>query len=305
MDELIREGRWKSYRGGDHRTFFIHVPNDVKRDANLWYNIVKEAERRHIPPAQFGSVDLRGSISDWLETRTEEFVYILRGRNVAIPKIRRVLDSIDAQAYGEWGMVIIDASSTNGSEEYFEHFVVPKYRERATFWRNRTPITPIENTKIAIKELCSNLDSVIITLDTDDALIGSNVLDRLKSLYDGGADLTVGSMLRTDKHREYPVDFNTPRKSRGGNVWQHLRTFKKRLFDSIPEDYFKVDGEWVPHTEDWAFMLPMVDIAEKPVHIKEYLYFYEPSEDKSTRNITEREAIIAEIISKPKMVVTN
>lgn len=112
-------------------------------------------------------------------------------------------------------------------------------------------------------------------------------------------------MLRTDKHKEYRVDFNDPRKSRGGNVWQHLSTFKKLLFDSIPEDYFKIDGEWVPHTEDWAFMLPMVDIAKKPVHIKDYLYFYEPSEDKSTRSTMEREAFIDEIIDKPTMVVTN
>lgn len=305
IDQLIRDSRWKSYRGGDHRTFFIHVQNNVKRDTNRWYNIVKEAERGYIPPVQFGSVDLRGSTSDWLETRNEKFVYILRGMDVAIPKIRRVLDSIDAQTCSEWGMVIIDAGSSNGSEEYFEHFVVPKYRERVTFWRNRTPITPIENTKMAIKELCSNPDSIIINLDTDDALIGSNVLDRLKSLYDRGVDLTVGSMLRTDKYMDYPVDFNTPRKSRGGNVWQHLTTFKKPLFDSIPEDYFKIYGEWVPPTEDWAVMLPMVDIAEKPVYIKDYLYFYEPSEDKSIRSIMEREALIAEIIDKPKMVVTN
>jgi len=124
-------------------------------------------------------------------------------------------------------------------------------------------------------------------------------------MYDKGTDLTVGSMLRTDKYMEYPVDFNTPRKSRSGNVWQHLGTFKKLLFDSIPEDYFKIDGEWVPHTEDWAVMLLMVDISEKPVYIKDYLYFYDPSEDKSTRSITERETLIAEIIDKPKMVVTN
>lgn len=189
MDQLIRKSRWRSYRGGDHRTFFIHVPNNVKRDTNRWYNIVKEAERGHIPPVQFGSIDLCGSIPDWLETRNEKFVYILRGMDVAIPKIRRVLDSIDAQTYSEWGMVIIDAGSTNGSEEYFEHFVVPKYRERATFWRNWTSITPIENIKIAIKELCNNPDSIIINLDTDDALIGDNVLDRLESLYDRGSIL--------------------------------------------------------------------------------------------------------------------
>jgi hypothetical protein len=36
-----------------------------------------------------------------------------------------------------------------------------------------------------------------------------------------------------------------------------------------------------PFAEDWAFMLPMVEMARKPVHITEPLYFYEPTGSKA------------------------
>ena len=74
------------------------------------------------------------------------------------------------------------------------------------------------------------------TLDADDALLGDRVLERLAEEYEGGADVTVGSMLRTDKVVEYPVCFDRPRERRGGNVWQHLRSLRKRLFDAIPDE---------------------------------------------------------------------
>ena len=271
----------------------------MKNDTNLWYNIIRQAESGRVPPAQYGNVDICDPFEDWFAPRIEEFIFIVRGRNVSIPRIRRMLRSIDAQHSDSYGIVFIDADSVNGMEEYIENIALRKYAGKASFWRNWTALMPIENTKIAISRLCSNPLSVIITLDADDALIGDNVLGSLKEYYDQGADLTVGSMLRTDKEKEYPVDFSNPRGSRGGNVWQHLRTFRKGLFDSIPVDYFKIDGNWIPHTEDWAFMLPMVDIAGKPVHVKDYLYFYEPSHQKNERSLEERESIISQIINKP------
>ena len=63
--------------------------------------------------------------------------------------------------------------------------------------------------------------------------------DGIRDAYDRGADVTVGSMLRTDKDTRYPVDLGDPRGARGGNVWQHLRSFKKRLFDAIPDDWLR------------------------------------------------------------------
>ncbi len=301
LDEWIRGAEWNTYRGRSRETFFVHVPNSIKRDTNVFYNIVKQAEGGCFPNEQEGKVDLQGTFRDWYELRNERFIFVIRGRNVDLPKLRRAIRSVDVQSMSSWGMMLLDAGSDNGMEEYIENVVMPRHHGKASFWRNWEPLTPIENMKIAISSLCSNPESVIITLDADDALIGDDALRTLDSVYLAGADLTVGSMLRTDKEKEYPVDFTSPRSSNGGNVWQHLRSFKKELFDAIPDDYLKIDGEWVQHTEDWAFMLPMVEIAHRPIHIEELLYFYEPSTSKSRRPLDDRERIIAMMLSKPPL----
>jgi hypothetical protein len=105
-------------------------------------------------------------------------------------------------------------------------------------------------------------------------------------------------MQRLDKQKEYPVDLKDPRSNRGGNVWQHLRSFRKYLFDSIREEDFKINGEWVSIAEDWAFMLPIVEMATKPVHIEEIVYLHEPRTQRSDEMRSFRERIIAQIVRK-------
>ena len=174
-----------------------------------------------------------------------------------------------------------------------------RFAGKLTLLRNLEPLTPIENIDITIRQLCRNPESIIAMVDSDDALIGEDVASGLMDIYAKGADLSVGSMLRTDKYKAYPVDFSNPRTNRGGNVWQHLRTFKKKLYDRVPQDYLKLDGKWVQHAEDWAFMIPMVELSRMPVHIRNPIYFYQPSPEKKERSVEERERIISEILRKP------
>jgi 2-polyprenyl-3-methyl-5-hydroxy-6-metoxy-1,4-benzoquinol methylase/GT2 family glycosyltransferase len=301
LDFALNNGNMQSYRGGDPKTFFIHVSNDRKKDSNGWYNIMKSVESGRLIPEQIGKVELVGLVEDWLEPRKEHLIFVLRGRNYPISKIRRCVDSLMAQGNQDWGAVLIDAASDNGSEQFLETIVCQRFGSRVTIYRNLSPLTPIENTYFAITKICKNPDSVIALLDLDDALIGSDVVETIKEAYRNGADATVGSMLRTDKYAEYLVNFKNPRSARGGNVWQHLRTFRKYLFDQIKENDLKIDGEWIPHTEDWAFMLPIIELAQNPRHITTPLYFYEPS--MRTYDVSDRESIIAKIVSKKSYMV--
>ena len=97
-------------------------------------------------------------------------------------------------------------------------------------------------------------------------------------------------MLRTDKAVTYPVCFDYPRRHRGGDVWQHLRSFRKRLFDAIPDEDLRLDGEYIDLANDWAYMLPIVEMAEHPAHIEEPLYLHEPSGTGKGTDRAEREA---------------
>ena len=299
LDKAIAELDMHSYRGGDPSTSFIHVPNDRKKNPNEWYNIMQAVEDGRIPSCQYGNVELVGDLSAWLPAREESLVFLVRGRNVPIPLLRRCLRSIEQQSLQDWGLIIIDAASKNGTADFVKEIMTSRFAGKLTLLRNLEPLTPIENIDITIRQLCRNPESIIAMVDSDDALIGEDVASGLMDIYAKGADLSVGSMLRTDKYKAYPVDFSNPRTNRGGNVWQHLRTFKKKLYDRVPQDYLKLDGKWVQHAEDWAFMIPMVELSRMPVHIRNPIYFYQPSPEKKERSVEERERIISEILRKP------
>jgi SAM-dependent methyltransferase/glycosyltransferase involved in cell wall biosynthesis len=301
LDKMNEKGLGRSYRGGDPRTCFIHLQNARKMDINGWCNIMYSIENGSLPLAQIDQPELVGETSEWVGRRNEEVVVLLRGKNVKLSKVRRCLESLETQNYKDWGAIIVDAGSSNGTKDYLTYLVKMRLKDKLTIISNWESITPIENIDFAIRKVCSNPESIIVHLDLDDALIGPKTLNNVLEAYQNGADVSVGSMLRTDKFAEYPVDFDDPRSKRGGNIWQHLRTFKKRLYDEVPEDYLKIDGEWIPHTEDWAFMLPIVELSTKPTWIKEAIYFYEPSSSKQRISESERETMVKKIVSKSRL----
>ena len=279
MDIAAADGRFLSLRGGGSSTFFVHPPNIVKDSAGDWLLLYDLAEKGHRPPsAQIGKVELQGKKDDSLpKARVEPYVFILTGRNVPPGRVRRCLHSL-AKQEGNWGAVIMDDASDPLCRDYLAELAA-HHDSRITMIHAPAHRGQIANMLTAIGHICANPDSVMITLDLDDALLGSQVISRLEQEYSAGADVTIGTMLRTDKHKAYPVQFVDARKVRGGgNVWQHLRTFRKRLFDSVPKSALKLDnGCFVDVAVDWAFMLPIVEMAKHPVWIQEPLYLYEPS----------------------------
>ena len=78
-----------------------------------------------------------------------------------------------------------------------------------------------------------------------------------------------------------------------------MQSFRKRLFDAIPDDALRLDGEYVDLANDWAFMLPIVEMARNPARIPDPLYLYEPSATgKSPDGKAAREKVIARIAAK-------
>ena len=297
FDKFIVATDYHSYRGGDPRTAFIHVPNDRKSDHLEWMDIAGSVERGHVPASQIGNVELRGSASDWAgPKRYEPFVFVICGRNVDPGRFKRCFQSLVAQSVLDWGAVVVDDASTNAFGDYARMLLVD-YGDRVTLVRNEQRRGGMYNTWNAVTNFCVDPESVIITLDADDALIGEHVLERVQAGYEDGADATVGSMLRLDKEASYLPNFNNPRWW-DSNVWQHLRTFKKRLFDAIDVEDLKLDGEWIDVATDWAFMVPIIEMASSPRHIAEPLYLYEPAEPKNEDSRRERNSVIARILAK-------
>ena len=266
FDRFIAETNYRSYRGGDPRTAFVHVPNDRKADHLEWMDIAGSVERGHVPAAQLGNVELTGTALDWAgPKRHEPFVFVICGRNVDPGRFKRCFESLAAQSVQEWGAVVVDDASTNGFDDHAKTLLGP-YDDRVTLVRNEHRRGGMYNTWNAVTNFCTDPESVIITLDADDALIGEYVLERVHVEYEDGADATVGSMVRVDKEAFYPPNFDNPRWW-DSNLWQHLRTFKKRLFDAIDVEDLRIDEEWIDIATDWAFMVPIIEMASSPRHI--------------------------------------
>ena len=297
FDRFIAASDYRSYRGGNPKISFIHVPNDRKAEVDEWLDIVRAVERGYVPEVQLGKVELTGSAKDWAgPQRSEPFVFVICGHNVAHGRFKRCFQSLISQQGAEWGAVVVDDASTNGFGDY-ARMLLADYADRVTLIRNERRRGTLYNTWRSVTWVCVNSETVIVTLDADDALIGSHVLERVQAEYDDGADATVGSMLRLDKEASYRVSLDNPRWW-NSNVWQHLRTFKKRLFDAIAVGDFKIDGEWINRAADWAFMVPIIEMATNPRFIPDRLYLYEPAVPKDERGRRERDYVIGRILSK-------
>ncbi len=297
LDEAVRQGRGTSLRGGDGHAFCIHPPNERKGDLDAWEEVRAAVARGYVPPMQQGKIEWTGALTAWRRPeRSERFVLIICGRNVMPERFRRCWNSVLCQDRGDWGAVVIDDASAPWITEEVERILAPRTTQ-VSFIARRRRAGLLANTVHAVRQLCASPDQVMVTLDADDHLIGRNVLDRLAAEYDGGADLTIGSMLRTDKKVHYPVRLDAPRHHRGGNVWQHLRSFRKGLFDGLPDAVLRVDGEYPELASDWAFMVPMVEAAQRPVWIRAPLYMHEPGGVRDSPSALAREAVIARIIA--------
>ena len=300
MDIVIAEGSKQSLRGGSKTIGFVHPENTFKRSLDELNVVMAGIETGAIFKKQYGEVNLLRGSYEWLPPpRTERFIFIVTGRNVTYSKMIRCYESMAKQTGCEWGAVVVD----DGSDE------LTREACRRVFGNNKniTLIQPrrrrgqLANTVLAVRRMCSNPDSVIITLDMDDSLIGTDVLIVLNREYESGADVTVGSMTRTDKSADYQATFGDLKLERGGAVWQHLRSFRKSLFVGIPDWRLRLDGHYVTICVDWAFMIPIVERSKNPKYLRQKLYYYESSGLGKAEQRQEREVAIERIIKRYRL----
>lgn len=302
VDRLVHSGQTCSVRRGTAGLWYTSPENSRKVDLDELLQLMDRVEAGIAPALQRGHATTRGSLSQWLEPkRGEDLVIVACGRNVGPGRAARFRDALLRQTYSAWGAIVIDDGSDDGAEEYLPR-ICGAFGDRMTRLRRLRSVGALANLVLAVKHLVVRPDSVVVLVDLDDALGSPESLAEVAYAYAQGADVTVGSMVRTDKHVEYPVDFDMPRKNRGGNVWQHLRTFRRALFDRIDPADLQIDGQWVGLASDWAFMLPIVEMARKPVWIRKPIYLHEPGDERSAGYRAERERVIATLMNRPAYI---
>ena len=119
-------------------------------------------------------------------------------------------------------------------------------------------------------------ETAIVTLDAEDAPIGDQMLGRLTAAY---ARCRSHRRLDAAHRRGHGLsgDAQGPRTEARGKCLAAPVSFRKRLFDAMPDEALRLDGDYADMATDQAFMLPIIEMAEHPVPIAEPLYLHEPS----------------------------
>jgi len=309
LEKLQKETGYCSIRGGDNRTFYVHPQNYRKSSAYSWMNILDRVEQNIIPDIQYDHFDCEGSFYDWCTPKRNETLVVLSCfKNITVDKFLRMWCSLISQSFQDFGILFYDDCSDNGMSLFIEQIIKP-YQNRITFIKGRTHLPKLQCEYIAIHKYCNNPDSIIVCIDTDDALVGREALYDVYKKYEmWGVDMTCGRVHQTYRlqpHYRYPVNFMEPRKN-GGNVWQHLKTFRKYLFDSIPMSYFKYNNaelkysqqKWFEKCDDYAMMISMVEMSSSPFQMDFINYYYERDYEKRNADRALKEQCIKEILSK-------
>jgi len=269
---------------------------------------------------QRGEVDLVGPLQRWFAERTEWLTFVICGRNVPYGRAARCLRSLAAQRGAETCGVILldDASGCPHTRELLFALAGELFAEdRLTLISTGVRLGYLRNTEHCVRRVMANPSSIAVTLDLDDFLFAQpepepSVVERLLRIYFGPvlelaavaaaftdaarpgsrgrlprrlADCAVGGMLRTCKWKGYPLVVDGARDHpSAGNMWQHLRSFAKEMFDSIePGDLLGADGQHLctdgTAGSDWTFMVPIAEQAgsSRTHHIQGALYCYEES----------------------------
>jgi glycosyltransferase involved in cell wall biosynthesis len=175
--------------------------------------------------------------------------------------IEKSIRSVLEQTYQDVGIIFIDDSSSDQTFDIGSR-VLDGVRD-VIVKKNTSRNFVLANMYSAVRDCCSNPDSVIFTVDGDDWLTTPTAIAEMMDLHKE-ADVVWSQYEKSDGARcpngELPSD--NIRKERW--LTSHLRSYKKFLFDAIKdEDFFDTDGEMYRMACDQAQMLPVLEMVPK------------------------------------------
>ena len=284
LDKSLKEN--DSLRLISSHLFFIHPENESKKVNNFISIVRRQVENGFVPSVQIGNNNLNKSY-EWIPQTNKEVVIFIRGRNTPTTKLKRLFDSLAIQSFSNFQIVYIDDNSINFSSSEYVRTIVsysPIWKDKIIYIKNESRIGSLANFEFFYKHICVNPKSIIINIDSDDALIGSDALSIIKEEFDKGHDVTVGNCFRLDKPlKNYDlVSFKNSWERNGDNIWLHPKCFRRYLCEFIQDNLLK-DGQYIEVGTDYAMMLPIVEHAYSPKFIKEQKYLFDVSNESQNK----------------------
>lgn len=191
--------------------------------------------------------------------------------------------SVKSQKYKNYSHYLIDDLSTDDSAE----IITQETGEDPRFClvKNSTKKQALKNVQDTLLEAAPNDDDIIVILDGDDWLAGSNVLEYLNEIYNKEECwMTYGSYVEYPSNQrgvfaqqipQEVIDSNSYRESQW--MSSHLRTFRYKLWKHLdPEDLlYSRSGKHFRAAWDLAIVYPLLEMCgEKAKYIEDILYVY-------------------------------
>tara|TARA_Y100000310_G_scaffold140279_1_gene139636 strand:+ start:1409 stop:3031 length:1623 start_codon:yes stop_codon:yes gene_type:complete len=208
------------------------------------------------------------------------FTFVIPAYN-CVSWVKTNIKSALEQDYDNFEVIYIDDASTDDTKNELKNIK----NSRLKIISNKENKKALYNIYHAVQE--SRPDTIVILLDGDDWLSNNNVLSHLNEVYDDNVWVTAGSYIEwpTGRVVQAPTlpetlwegNIRHIQASGHPNLFSHMRTFRKTLFDKIKkEDLLDDDGKFYSCTFDRALMYPMVEMSgpDHYVAVQEVLYVY-------------------------------
>tara|TARA_R110000824_G_scaffold12307_10_gene54078 strand:- start:3690 stop:4415 length:726 start_codon:yes stop_codon:yes gene_type:complete len=198
--------------------------------------------------------------------------------------IERTVNSVIRQEYSNYKYILVDDMSEDNTVDLVKKLI--QGIDNIEVRTNTTKKYSLQNIYEGIQALKPQKEDIILTLDGDDWLAGTQVLSTVNNRYNvtdcwmtWGSYLEFPQGVRGIESSDYPVEeLNDEHFCFRKGKWRvsHLRTFKYGLFEKIKyEDFLDWNGEFYKTSIDKAFMYPMIEMArERSEFIDDILYVY-------------------------------
>ena len=185
--------------------------------------------------------------------------------------LRKMIESVIAQTYENWELVLVDASDKKHKEVGNICKEYAWYDKRVIYHKLKKNLGIADNTNAAL-ELATG--DFIALFDHDDFLHPSALYENYKAVKDHGADFmysdenTFHVTIDDAFNPHYKPDFS-PDYLRSVNYICHLTVFSRALYEKVGGFNKEYDG-----SQDYDMILRLTEVAGKIYHIRKVLYYW-------------------------------
>lgn len=229
--------------------------------------------------------------------------------------VSKCIASVLAQTYHNYDAVFISDGSTDNTSNMVS---VACFNERNKNYTRKIlgehfqdNVGAAKRRYDAIKKYAEDEETIVVLLGLDDEL-KPNALMKIKEQYENGKWMTYGNWINQrgtmlpDGFLDFPEEIHANRDYRKVKYRSTApNTFKRFLFDRIPESDFQIDGKWIDSTTESELMFSCLEMCGKQRIgiIYDAIYFYRenlPGGTLKRLGADYKYKIYNQIINRPK-----